>query len=947
MKNLFKSLLPAMTVILMTVAPICVKAQSNNPLTRPLPVDSAVTIGRLPNGLTYYIRHNETPKGQADFYIAQKVGSILENEDQRGLAHFLEHMCFNGTTNFPDNKLREWLESIGVKFGADLNAYTSIDETVYNISNVPVVRESIVDSCLLILHDWANDLTLDSVEINKERGVIHQEWRRSMQGTMRIYEKILPQLFPTSKYGSRLPIGIMEVVDNFPPQALRDYYETWYRPDQQAIVVVGDIEPALVEQKIKDMFSSIEMPADPKPRLYEEVPEHKGYLFGIGSDPEHKQLIGELDIMYDVFPDSLKNTPAYFIDSYIKSMISGMLNNRLGEISSKPDAPFAGASFGFGNYILAKTRDAVSIQAVAKDTDIIEPLKAAYREVLRAARGGFSQSEYDRVRQNYLSSFERAYDNRAKRQNESYVKEYVGNFKDAEPIPGIELEWDMTQEIADMVTLPMINSVIAQAIVPDGRAVIIMSPEKEGYILPSEQALIDALASVDAETIDAFVDNVKTEPLIPVAPVAGKIVKTIDNTRFGATEWILSNGARVIVKPTKYKESEIIFKARALNGFADYPSEYAPTLLNLGGMLSQYGLGAYNSSDLGKYLAGKMVSLGVSVGAYTRSLSGSTTPKDLPTLMEMIYAAFTEITFDPDEFLAYKKAMASQLANQSSTPQYRFNKTLTETLYDSPFVRPVTVDDLEAASLELGQTIVHDALSNAADFTFFFVGNFDLDTIRPLVETYIASLPGNPATARTKVEKYDPALFVRSGTSEITDSMEMATPQTFVAIIETGDMPFTAANYELASIAGQIMTNRLLKTVREDMGAVYSIGASGGASRMGLSPFQLGSSFPMKPEMKKEVIDFIKSQFKAMESDVTPDELNPIKEYLVKNVTEAYEHNGPWMNGMLDYEINGVDTFNGIIDTINAITVEDVMNYMKALNNQGNFHIITLDPAAK
>ena len=942
MKTLFKSMLLAVMATVMT--PIGIVAQEANPMLQPLPVDQGVRIGHLPNGLTYYIRHNENPKGLADFYIAQKVGSILEEDSQRGLAHFLEHMCFNGTTNFPDNQLRDWLESIGVKFGADLNAYTSIDETVYNISNVPVARESVVDSCLLILHDWANDLTLDPKEIDKERGVIHEEWRRTMQGTMRIYEKILPDLFPTSRYGSRLPIGIMEVVDNFPPQDLRDYYETWYRPDQQAVVVVGDIDVDVVENKIKEMFSSIEMPADAKPRLYEQVPVHKGYLFGIGSDPEQKQLTAQLTIMQDVFPDSLKNTPSYYIDSYAKSMISGMLNSRLGEISSKPDAPFAAAGFGFDNYIIAKTRDGVTLSVSAKEKDIIEPLKAVYREVLRASRGGFSQSEYDRMRQNYLSHFERIYANRDTRQNETFVKEYVGNFKDAEPIPGLEVEWNLAQEIANLVTLPMLNSLMAQVIVPDGRAVVVMAPEKEGYVLPTPEAITKALEEVDAETIEAFVDSVKSEPLIAKAPVAGKIVKTIENDKWGTTEWVLSNGARVIVKPTKYKESEILFRAQALNGFADYPAEYAPTILNLGAMLSNYGLGSYNSRDLGKYLAGKMASLGISINSYTRGLSGNATPKDLPTLMELIYAAFTDLTFDPDQFLAYQKAMSTQLANQATNPQFLFNKGVMETLYASPFNRAMDIETLNAASLDLGLNIAHDALSNAADFTFFFVGNVDLETLRPLVETYIASLPGNEATARREVKKFDPALFVTPGTSETSLTAPMTTPQTLVTILETGDLPFTPSSSQIASIAGQILTARLIKTVREDMGAVYSIGASGGASRMGLTPFTIGSSFPMKPEMKREVLDFISSQFKAMESDVTAEELNPIKEYMVKSMTEAYEHNNPWLGAIMGYEINGVDTFNGAIDTINAITTEDVMNFMKALNAQGNYRVITCDP---
>ena len=321
MKHLLKTALIALTVLL-AAGQSAMAQGGNNPMTQPLPVDKDVRIGKLPNGLTYYIRHNEYPKGQADFYIAQKVGSALEEENQRGLAHFLEHMCFNGTTNFPDNQLREWLESIGVKFGANLNAYTAVDQTVYNISNVPIARESVQDSCLLILHDWANDLTLDPKEIDKERGVIHEEWRRAMQGQMRIFERILPDLFPTTKYGRRLPIGIMDVVDHFEPQALRDYYETWYRPDQQAVIVVGDIDVDRIEGKIKEMFTSIEMPADAKPRTYEPVPDHKGTLYGIGSDPEQKHLMGQLMILHDIFPLELRNTPAYFANSYILGMIS-------------------------------------------------------------------------------------------------------------------------------------------------------------------------------------------------------------------------------------------------------------------------------------------------------------------------------------------------------------------------------------------------------------------------------------------------------------------------------------------------------------------------------------------------------------------------------------------------------------------------------------------------
>ncbi len=943
MKHLLKTALVAIVTLMSSFGISAQDAQ--NPLLQPLPVDTAVRIGKLPNGLTYYIRHNEYPKGQADFYIAQKVGSALEEENQRGLAHFLEHMCFNGTTNFPGSQLRDWLESIGVKFGANLNAYTSIDETVYNISNVPIARESVQDSCLLILHDWANDLTLDPEEINKERGVIHEEWRQSMHGQMRILERILPDLFPTTKYGRRLPIGIMEVVDNFEPQALRDYYEAWYRPDQQAIIVVGDIDVDRIEGKIKEMFSSIEMPENAMPRTYEQVPDHKGTLFGIGSDPEQKSLSAQLLIMQENFPKEMKNTPAYFAAMFIRSMISSMLNTRLNEISAKPDAPFAGAGFSFTNYVITDERDAVSLSAVSKDTDILSPLQAAYRELLRAARGGFTQSEYDRARDNYLSAYERAYNNRATRESGAYVKEYVRSFIDGDAIPGLDTEWKLIQSIAANMPLEALNQTLAKAITPDNRAIIVLSPEKDGYVLPTPAQLENALAEIDAETIEAFVDNVKTDPLITKAPVAGKIVSSVENPVWGTTEWTLSNGAKVIIKTTKYKEDEILFAAQAMGGYADCPDDYASTILTLPAALGRMGLGTYSSSELRKYLSGKIAGVGLSLNAYRRSVSGNTTPKDLPTLMELIYMAFTDVQFDKDEFEAMQKSSVSMLANQVNNPSYIFNKDLYETLFTSPFNRMLTAADVEAASRELTTKLVHDMTSNAADFTFFFVGNIDLEKLRPLVETYIASLPSDPATARKTVTSYNPGLFAKTGSGDDTFTTEMTTPQTYTAIMGYGDIEYTPKNAQIASIAGQIMTNRLLKTVREDMGAVYSISASGQLSRMGLNPAMISTSFPMKPEMKKEVLDFIHGQFKAMENDVTDEELAPIKEYMAKSYIQNKEHNSPWLGALTSYDVNGVDSFNGYVDTLNSITINDIMDFMKALNAQGNYRTISLDPA--
>ncbi len=925
--------------------PGIVRAQGQNPMLQPLPVDTAVRIGKLPNGLTYYIRHNEYPKGQADFYIAQNVGSILEEDNQRGLAHFLEHMCFNGTTNFPDNQLREWLESIGVKFGANLNAYTGVDETVYNINNVPVARESVQDSCLLILHDWANDLTLDPKEIDKERGVIHEEWRRSMQGQMRIIEKLLPIVYPTSKYGHRLPIGTMEVVDNFAPQALRDYYEKWYRPDQQAVVVVGDIDVDRIEGKIKEMFSSIEMPENAAERKYEPVPDHKGTIYAIGSDPEQKTFIGQLMFISDPLPKEMKNTPMYYAQSYIEGMIGAMINNRLSEISSKPDAPFAGAGVNFGGFFLSsKVKDALTASAVAKGNDIIEPLKAVYREVLRAQRGGFTQSEYERARNEYISSIERVYNNRNTRENGTFVSEYVGNFKDGDPIPGIEAEWPLIQQIAMSIPVQVINQTMSQAITLDNRVLMVLCPEAEGMTNPTEQQLADALASVDAESIEAFVDEVKSEPLIPSDPVAGTVTSTVNNEKWGTTEWTLSNGAKVIIKSTKFKEDEILFTAYANGGYADYSADYDNSLMFLPVAMQAYGLGSYTNTDLSKYTAGKQASLYISFSNYSRSMGGSATPKDLPTLMEMVYMGFKDIEFTEDEFAALQKAYSGILANQEKSPEYIFQKSLLSTLYDSPRNQAINSSIIEKASRNQILEVAHAMTANAADWTFIFVGNVDPATLRPMVEKYIASLPGDEKTAVKEVKSYNPAFFMKGGDKTDTFSTPMSTPQTHVAIIEKGDMEFTPKNSLLASIAGQILTNRLIKTVREDMGAVYSISASGQLDRTGLSPASLMTSFPMKPEMKDEVLPFIKGEFKAMETNVTPDELNPIKEYMVKVFTENREKNPAWRSAILGTLANGVDTFNGNVDTVNSITVQDVMDFMKALNAQNNYRVVILDP---
>lgn len=916
----------------------------------PLPVDKEVRIGKLPNGLTYYIRHNNYPKGQADFYIAQKVGSVLENDDQRGLAHFLEHMCFNGTTNFPGKNLINWLESIGVKFGQNLNAYTAADQTVYNINNVPVAREGVQDSCLLILHDWANDLLLLTEEIDAERGVIHEEWRRTTVGQMRILENALPTLLPGSQYAHRLPIGTMEVVDNFEPKALRDYYEKWYRPDQQGIIVVGDIDVDRIEAKIKEMFSDIEMPENPAERIYYPVPDTEGTIYAIGHDKEQKMALVQLFIKTDPMPREMRATVAQPLQSYIISAISSMLNQRLDEASKQPDAKFAAASTYYGSLLgLAKTKDSFTLGIIPKTgVPAPEATAQAYRELLRAVRGGFNATEYNRVRDEILSRYEKAYNNRENRENNTFVQEYVNNFLSGDAIPSIEDEYNLMKQLVPNIPVEAINQTIKELVTDDNRLLICMLPDNAENQYPTEQQFADALKAVDNEEIAAFVDNVKTEPLIAQLPKAGKIVKETPLAQWGAKEWTLSNGAKVIVKHTDFKKDDILMSALALNGTSEISDKLVSDILFSPIALSYKGLGTYTNSDLDKYLAGKQANVSVSFGSYTRNISGSTTPKDLPTMMELLYMNFTGINFSEEEFKALQSQYSSLIHNQEADPSFIFQTKIYESLYNSPRMRAITSADVEKSTRENVLKIAKDMTANAAEYTFVFVGNVDEATLRPLVEQYIASLPGNAKAAKKNAKiRYNESLRPVAGTKTDTYTTPMQTPQTWVYITDFGKLPYSTKNMQMTSIAAQILSKRLLEEVREKEGAVYSISAQGAMDRIDIDNVEILTAFPMKPEMKDKVLDIIRHQIEDLSKNISEEELATVKEFMNKSYVEGREKNGSWMNGIKGWLLNGVDTFNDNINVLSTITTSDIKTLMKSLLDQKNYHVIVLDPEAK
>lgn len=911
----------------------------------PVPVDKEVRIGKLDNGLTYYIRHNEYPKNQVDFYIAQKVGSILEEDDQRGLAHFLEHMCFNGTKNFPGNSMVKWLESVGVKFGYNLNAYTSIDETVYRISSVPTERIGVQDSCLMILSDWADGLLLNGKDIDEERAVIHEEWRSQLPPNMRILEKLLPELYPDSRYGHRLPIGTMEVVDHFPHQALRDYYEKWYRPDLQGIVVVGDIDVDRIEGKIKELFSKIEKPVNPAERVYYPVADNEKPIVAFGSDKEQDKYVAQIMFKYDALPDSLKGTMADITTAYLLDMAQMMLQIRLNELGQKADAPFAAASAFYGEFIMAKTKQAFQFAMLPKGNSFDEGLKAVYREALRAKRGGFTATEYARCRTEYLSQLEKAYNNRNQQENKTLAESYVRNFIDKKPIPGIETEYQMMSMIVNQIPVEAVNQVFSQIVSDKNLVVLGMMPAREGEACPKDEDILALLSQVEAENIAPYVDNVKDEPLVSELPAAGKVVKENMLSDFGAKEWILSNGAKVILKKTDFKADEINMMAVAKGGTSVYGNDKTADLMFMPAVLEQHGLGSFTNSELTKLMAGKQVSLKVSLDDYVRRLSGNTTPKDLKTYMEMIYMTFTGLTVTPDEFIAMQNLYKGVIQNQAQNPNFVFQKKVQEFLYSSPNKQVFGVSDIEKANREDILSIIREQLANAAEFTFVFSGNFDEAELKALVEQYIASLPS--VKGKKQELKHNPAVEIKSGNEEKEFSLKMEVPQGSAAVIISGKMPYSFKNRLMASMSAQIISARLLSEVREKEGAVYSIYTQGSQDRLSEVSVVYQTIFQVKPEKKDRALEIIRSEFEKLAKETPVEELDKVKEFMVKQITSDEQTNSYWCSMMAGNELLPSEVCVKAEQVIQSITPKEISGYVNEVMKQNNYRVLVMMPESK
>ena len=917
----------------------------------PIPVDPEVRIGKLDCGLTYYIRNNNYPENRVNFYIAQRVGSIQEEESQRGLAHFLEHMAFNGSEHFngEGKGIIDYTRSLGVNFGGDLNAYTSIAETVYNINDVPSTRQSALDSCLLILKDWSNGLLLTDEEIDKERGVIHEEWRLGQGPQMRMLERQLEALFPGSKYGKRLPIGLMDVVDNFKYNELRDYYHKWYRPDNQALVIVGDVDVDHIEAQIKELFKDVPAPGPDAAQVVDEpVPDNEQPIFIVDKDKE--QQYSEVTVLFKhkAVSKEEKVNLDYLMFGYLEGMAVRMLNTRLSDLAQEPDCPFDRAYCYDGSYLgIAKTMDAFTMEAMPKEGKSEAAAQALIVEALRVAKHGFTASEYDRARDEYMSEMERWYNERDKVSNENYGRSFCRHFLDNEPITSVEQDFQIAGMIAPNMTVDMVNMIIPELISTDGHNMVItdFNQEKEGAVYPTIEGFQAALDAANSADITPYVDNVLDEPLMAQMPKKGKIVKESANDVFGYKILELSNGARAVLKKTDFKQDEITMTAFQRGGQSLYGEKDWANLQLLSSLNSYTGLGNFSNSDLNKVLAGKQASAYINIGSHSDGVSGNSTVKDLETMMQLVHLKFTALTPDEKKFNQTMNLMETQLKNKDLMPESALSDSLQYIVSNRSWRnKPFNVDDLKQVSLERIMEIAKERTANAANYTFLFVGNFDEATIRPLIEQYIASLPAKKGVKSDWVNTTE----MPSGEVLCHFTRKMEEPKDYEVLIWHSDqIPYSLENSLKAELLGQVLSRVYLQKIREDAGAAYStqtLGSVSPAIADGKPYTMVLTIAPVNPEFEELALQIINDEMKNACTTIDATALTEAKENMLKDHATNIKENWYWRGIIQQYLLMGIDQMSGYEDIIKAQTPESIAEFARQIYAAGNKIELVLGP---
>ena len=916
---------------LMLLSFIGLRAQQ--PQLTPLPLDPNVKYGKLDNGLTYYILHNEEPKNRANFYIAQKVGSSLETPDQLGLAHFLEHMAFNGTEHYPGHNLLDYLQSKGLRFGADINAYTGFDQTVYNINGVTTTDEALMDSVLLALYDWSGSILLEEAEIDAERGVIEGEWRSRNDATTRMYTAILPQLYEEYQY-QQMPIGKMEVVKNFPYQVLRDYYEKWYRPDLQGIIIVGDFDADKMEQKVKELFSKIPTPVNAAERVYPTISDNVSPKYVTFNDPELQYPLITVSFKCERMPFEIRNTvEGLLMENIVPTLVTNMLNNRLNEYSKDPSCPYSQAGVGYGTYYVSSQKGSFTIYILPKD-DVESAFNGAMTLIAQACKTGFNSSEIVRARDEMLASYEKSYNERDKTNTDRKAQELIRNFTENEPTPGIETEYQFAQMILPGIPVDVFNQFAAELIHPENQVIVISQPQTPDLIVPEENAIFADMNNILNAEYTPYVDEVITEPLIAKLPKPGKIKSESKDDTFGTKEYVLSNGVKVIVKPTDFSNDEVLLTAYKAGGLRSYPGNLAPQVMTLDGILDMIQIGPFPTTQMEKYLSGKHLNLNYKLGDATNYFVGNSTVKDLPTLFELIYASFTNVSADQKAFDSAINSSKVMLANQEKNPVFIFQKRLNEVEYqNNPMKQLPSVELLNSINYPQVIEMYKESVKNAADYTFVIVGNIDETQLKQLLSQYVATLPASKKTNGSSIVSP-----INIAPGQITEEFDIAsqTPQVFLFdCLSQAGLPYTIDNVVKLDLFGDVVDMIFIQTLREEMGGTYSPEVwtefSPFAEKWSLNWMVITNAEQQK-DIRERAITEVRNLL-ANGSDA--DKFNKVKEAAIKQYENNVRRNNYWLNNLRLANM-GYNTISGHKEALENLTLDQFNAFLKTLYNGEN-----------
>lgn len=907
--------------------------------------DNTIRKGILPNGMTYYIRHNAQTKGVADFYIAQKVGSILEEKRQRGLAHFLEHMAFNGTKHFPGNTLQPgivaWCESVGIKFGANLNAYTSVDQTVYNISAAPVTREGVIDSCLLILNDWSHELLLTDKEIDKERGVIEEEWRtrRSGMAMQRLSEQAMPVIYAGTKYSDCMPIGNIDIVRTFPYNDLRDYYSKWYRPDLQAIIVVGDINEDKIEEKIKKLFAKIPLPQNPAHRIYYPIGNNEKMILYTATDKEQPTVNFTLYMKRDVTPKQERNTIQNYADDYKTNILRMAINDRLEELSRTKNAPFISASVRSGNFFLASTKDAFELSGVLKEGKAIEAIQLLVGEVERARANGITIDELKRGKAEMLSYAENDYNDRSNRRNGEFVEQCVQNFLEETPIIEPEKELEIVRKLDKTVTIDDVNALAKTIITNQNQVVTMFGPDKNTFKMPTNSSIENAILKAQKQHYTPYkTQNTLTERLITKLPKPGSIISE-RTYKYGYTEFTLSNGLKVYVRPTNFEPDEVNLKLFSLGGKNIYPDSEMPNLTYLMAGATIGGVGQYNDLTLEKMLAGKTATVTPFIDNDTRGMAGTSNVKDTKTLLELVYLYFTQPRKDPQAFKNLMEQQQEFLTNAHVNPMLAYNDTLHKVAYATNRMASMDKEQLKRVNYNRIMHIYKELFANAANFKLILTGNININKLRPLLCQYIATLPSN--NTKETIGTYEPKLV--DGKKTYIFHKKQTTPTAITTIVIKGKMEYNNRNELLMDAIGQLLRIVYTEKVREDKGGTYSVQASGDLQHHPNDEALLRIAFQTDPQKYNDLIPIVYKELEKMATEgPSQQDLDKVKAYELKVYNQVLRMNNYWEYVLYTDLYNGIDVDTDFRYIVENMTCDDIRTTLRNLLNQNNCIEVTM-----